>query len=653
MTEKHPRTAARAPTSDCSDIPGDLDEALRLIAAGTVAYTGDEYFRSLVQNLAQALRVDFAFVTEFPGSGTRVRILARWERDHFGPNSEFDISTTPCRDVIAGKFTHYTAQVAKRFPDDPMLSREKIESYLGVPLRDRDKKGTLGHLVIMDTRPFAADTRNLHILEIFAARARVELERMRFEQSLEESERRLSSVLSSAMDAIITVDSELKITLCNSAAEKVFGCRSAELMQRSFDSLMSPRFREFFGAYLSEYGQSSMRRRQFWAPAGLTALRTDGSEFPIEATVSPLELGGESYFTFILRDVNERHQAERMLRKLETESHYLRAEVRAAQGYTRLLGNSSAMEQVKAQIERVAPTSSTVLITGETGTGKELIAHAIHEQSRRADRLLVKLNCAALPRELVESELFGHEKGAFTGAIQQKKGRFELANKGTLFLDEVAELSPETQAKLLRVLQEQEFERVGGTESIKVDVRVIAATNRDLAELVKKGEFRPDLFYRLNIFPMQAPPLRERMTDLAELVHAFAAEFAASMGKSIERVGDAALAELAAYDWPGNVRELRNVIERATILCDGPVLELTTSFGNVVPVGGAIASSPAVGLTLVEVEREHVRRVLASTGWVIEGKRGAANLLGLHPNTLRARLAKLGLRRPDRGAVAV
>jgi formate hydrogenlyase transcriptional activator len=290
---------------------------------------------------------------------------------------------------------------------------------------------------------------------------------------------------------------------------------------------------------------------------------------------------------------------------------------------------------------RVAPTDATVLIYGETGTGKELIARAIHSASQRRDKPLIKLNCAALPAGLIESELFGHEKGAFTGAIARHTGRFELADGGTIFLDEIGELTAETQAKLLRVLQEHEFDRVGGTSTRKVDVRVIAATNRDLKRAVSEKAFREDLYYRLSVFPIQVPPLRERPEDIPLLARYLLEKFATRAARRFDSIDSATLRRLVAYPWPGNVRELQNVLERAVILSAGPVLELEPDVLGQTERATASRESAA----LEDVERNHILAVLRETKWVIDGPKGAAVILGLHPNTLRSRLKRLGLSR--------
>jgi DNA-binding NtrC family response regulator len=323
-------------------------------------------------------------------------------------------------------------------------------------------------------------------------------------------------------------------------------------------------------------------------------------------------------------------------------------EIRTGHDFAEILGESPALLKLLDQVGQVAATDSTVLIQGETGTGKELIARAIHGRSRRAERPLIKVNCAALPRELVESELFGHEKGAFTGATQQRRGRFELADGGTLFLDEVGELPLEMQAKLLRVLQEQEFERIGGSKTLRTDVRLIAATNRDLHRQVEAGAFRSDLYYRLNVVPLALPALRERREDVPRLISHFLARAARKLGKNLVDVSPAFLEQAVSYDWPGNVRELENFVERAAVLAKGARLEA----GELLPRPSAAAAPavpagapPAAPETLEAVERNHILSVLERTRWAIEGEGGAARILGLNPSTLRGRLRKLGIRR--------
>ena len=377
-----------------------------------------------------------------------------------------------------------------------------------------------------------------------------------------------------------------------------------------------------------------------------------------QSTIDRLRLIGEVFAGALLRREHERKlratlaEVEALRERLQTENEYLRQGTVAAEGFEDLVGESAALHNVLFQAEQVAPTDSTVLLLGETGTGKELIAKAIHAKSGRRDRTLVKVNCAALPPTLIESELFGHEKGAFTGAVSRKIGRFELADRSTLFLDEIGELPLALQAKLLRVLQEGEFERVGSSVTYKADVRLIAASNRDLAAAAREGTFRPDLYYRLRVFPIELPPLRARKEDIPVLVWHFLSQLGMTLGRKIERVPAPTMDRLIAYHWPGNIRELRNVLERAIILSSGPTL-LLEELGESTRGGGA-ANTDAGGVrTLEDMEREHILRALGSCDWRVRGKGSAAAQLGLNGSTLYSRMKKLGIRRstatPRRG----
>ncbi len=475
--------------------------------------------------------------------------------------------------------------------------------------------------------------------EELLARVRTHLTIQHLRTKLQESEERLSRIFESAMDAIVTIDATGRISMFNAAAEQVFRCGAADAIGSPFARFASEAFRAVLADYIRE-SQGAPPKKPMWLPEGLTAIRADGEEFPVEATLSRVEVAGAPLSTIILRDVNERRKAEAQFRHLQGLTRSLEEEVRAALGAGELVGTSAALARVLKSIEQVAPTDSTVLVTGETGTGKELVARAIHTRSRRKDKALVKVNCAAIPAGLIESELFGHERGAFTGAVARKIGRFELADKGTLFLDEIGELPLDLQTKLLRVLQEGEFERVGGTRTFTVDVRVIAATNRDLDGACREGRFRPDLFYRLNVFPIPVPPLRERKEDIPALVGHFVQKYAAKLGKPIDRVPERLMAALTTYAWPGNVRELEHVIERAVIVSEGPQLAVPDWLPR--PQGTA---GPGRVATLEEVERAHIVEVLEGTAWRVSGDGGAAALLGLPPTTLESRMKKLGIMR--------
>jgi PAS domain S-box-containing protein len=378
----------------------------------------------------------------------------------------------------------------------------------------------------------------------------------------------------------------------------------------------------------------------------------DGSRRFLLSSAELLEIDGQQCLLVASSDITERKESEEALRaaheevsrlknQLQEENIYLQEEINLQSDFGEMVGRSDALRHVLFKIDQVARTETTVLITGETGTGKELVARAIHNASARAGRPLVKVNCAALSPSLIESEFFGHEKGAFTGASARKIGRFELANGATIFLDEIGELPTELQVKLLRVIQEGEFERLGSSKTIKADVRIIAATNRTLDLEVRKGRFREDLWYRLNVFPITVPPLRQRQEDIPLLVEHFARRFSQKLGKAITSVSPAALRSLRDYTWPGNVRELANVIERAVINSHGPMLRIGEEF---VKPGVETLAQP--NKSLEELERDYIVRILHETGWRIEGQKGAARILGINPSTLRARMSKLGIQKP-------
>src|SRR5829696_2803331 len=594
-------------------------------------------------------------------------------------------------------------------------------------------------------------------------------------EALMRNEAQLAGIIDSAMDAIITVDENQNIVLFNTAAEKLFSSSAEEARGRPISRFIPERFRSAHEQYIRKFAEDGGTPRLMGSSEELYGLKTSGEEFPMEASISQIEIGGQKFYTVILRDVTEARKAVDQLREseerfhnmansapamiwiadpenrctyvnkqwldftgrtaeeelgrgwmrsvhpedydacleslatnfdarrrfelefrllrhdgeyrwlynrgiprfssdgaflgyigssiditerketevalriaheelhqlknqLEAENIYLQQELQRDERFGEIVGQSDAIKYVLFKITQVAPTDSTVLIAGETGTGKELVARAIHGASSRKDRPLIKVSCAVLSPTLIESELFGYEKGAFTGAIGRKQGRFELANGGTIFLDEIGELPLELQVKLLRVIQESEFERLGGNRTIKVDVRIIAATNRNLKLEMEQGTFREDLWYRLNVYPITMPPLRQRKEDIPLLVEHFAATYARKAGKTISSLSPRAMQNLQEHSWPGNIRELANVIERAVIHTQGSVLHVVDQFES-----AEGESTPTQ--TLEEVEREYILRTLESTGWRVEGKHGAAEVLGLNPSTLRTKMLKLGIQR--------
>jgi PAS domain S-box-containing protein len=477
-------------------------------------------------------------------------------------------------------------------------------------------------------------------------------------------------ILNAAGEGIYGLDLEGRVTFANPAAAQMTGHSVAELMGEHMhflvhhtgpDGRRMPREQCAIYAALADGAVHRVETELFW--------RKDGSSFPVAYASTPIREDGRLVGAVVVfQDISARKRTEAQLRgalaevqrlkeRLQEENAYLQQEIRAAHGRDAIVGDSPVLRAVLNAAERVARTETTVLIQGESGTGKELVARAVHGLSARADRALVKVNCGSLPASLIESELFGHEKGAFTGALAQRRGRFELADGGTLLLDEVGELPLPAQASLLRVLQDGEFERVGGVTTQRVDVRVIAATNRDLASMVQAGGFRADLYYRLHVFPIRMPALRERLEDVPALIAAALAKLSKRLGRPITGVSPPSLERLRQYGYPGNVRELHNMLERAAILSTTPVIELDM----LGPPPAGIASDPAATAStratsspaplldptairsLQAHEREHISAVLAAARWKIAGRDGAAAALGLHPNTLRSRMKRLGI----------
>jgi PAS domain S-box-containing protein len=634
----------------------DADVALRNILEGTAAETGERFFAALVRHLCNALGTHSAWVTEWLPNQQRLRSLAFWSGNDWVADYEYDIRGTPCEPVVEeDRLVHIRDDVMSLFPDDPDLPAMGAVSYMGVPLTDVDGR-IMGHLAVQDTRPMPEDPRLTAVFHIFAERAAAELRRLRAECEVREREAKLARLIDSAMDAIIELDHDLHITRLNTAAEDIFECSVSDVTGRDFGVLLDAEARTRLGELCETLDNRPAIKRYLWIPGGLTGRRANGEQFPAEATLSRYELGGQTFFTLILRNVNARVEAERKISTLTAETEYLRDELSQLQGSYDIIGQSAALQNVLRDAHRVAATDSTVLILGETGTGKELIARAIHSASERSKRPFITVNCAAIPEGLIESELFGHEKGAFTGATQKRDGRFTLADRGTIFLDEIGELPKDLQSKLLRVLQEGEFEPVGSSTTHNVNVRVLAATNRNLEDQVSEGAFREDLYYRLNVFPITVPPLRDRREDIPLLAEWFGKRIAQRMHRRVEPLTPVCIRRLQAYAWPGNIRELENVIERAVITSRSGRLDVSAA----IPASRQTVSADdhtmrtrtedveriCTVAELRQLERENMLRALESTGWRVSGEKGAAALLGMQPSTLTSRMKALGVKRP-------
>ncbi|HYS82131.1 MAG TPA: sigma 54-interacting transcriptional regulator [Anaeromyxobacteraceae bacterium] len=632
----------------------DEDAALRAIVEGTASETGQAFYRALVRNLAAALDTYGAWLTEYDERQNRLRALAFWLGDRFIDPFEYAIAGTPCETTLRERrLVHITDRVVDLYPDSPVQFPGQIVSYLGIPLFGVEQR-LLGHLAVIDVRAMADEKRLLTLFRLFANRAVAEMRRLRLEEDLRDRQEKLAGLIGSAMDAIVEVDGELRITLLNAAAEKVFACATDRVHGQPVDCLLGAAATQQLRALIDALERRAGAERCLWIPGGLAAEPAGGRPFPAEATLSRFDVHGKPFYTLILRNVDERLAAEQTIRSLTATTEYLREQIAEEHGFGDIVGRSPALRTALQAVAQVATTSATVLLLGETGTGKELFARAIHERSPRRDRPLVKVNCAAIPATLIESEFFGHERGAFTGATQRREGRFALANGGTIFLDEVGELPLELQGKLLRVLQEGEFEPVGGSRTRKVDVRVIAATNRDLEQAARDGEFRADLYYRLSVFPLQLPPLRERGDDVIVLADAIATQLARSLGRSLPPLSPSDVSALRSYAWPGNVRELRNVLERAIITSADGRLHLDRALPATEPVASPMRGEPRQGGEILserglrELERDNMLAALARAGWRVGGEGGAAQLLGVRPSTFKSRMKALGIWRADR-----
>ena len=636
----------------------DEDEALRTILEGTAIQTGEGFFSALVQNLARALDTYGAWVTEYLEGPRRLRALAFWLGGQWVEKYEHVIDGTPCEAVVTGaRLVHYPERVLDLYPNDPDIQSIGVVSYLGVPLLGLDGK-VLGHLAVLDRRPMPESPRGLALFHIFAARAAAELQRLRAESQVREREEKLGRLVDSAMDAIMELDRNLTVTRVNRATQKVFNCSEQRITGLRFTQFLSEDGAEKLDRLIGELDARPQGEQYLWIPGGLRAVCPNGHGFSAEATLSRFEMQGEIFYTLILRNINDRLEAEQRIHALTAETEYLKEEIKAEHNFEEILGRSPALARVLDEVQQVAGTDATVLITGETGTGKELIARAIHAASGRRSKPFVKVNCAALPATLIESELFGHEKGAFTGATLKREGRFAFADSGTIFLDEVGDLPVDLQAKLLRVLQEGEFETVGSSLTRKVDVRVLAATNHDLLQAVRDGRFREDLYYRLHVFPLHLPPLRERHEDIPLLSASFAQKFAQKFGRKLQPLSSESLFKLKSYSWPGNVRELENVIERAVITARDGHLNLTRALPEFDPEApssksSALATDAADSPTRIrtaqemeELEKSNLKFALDAAGWRVSGVGGAAERLGMNPSTLNSRMRALGLQRP-------
>jgi PAS domain S-box-containing protein len=625
--------------------------ALKQIVELTSTHTGKDFFRMLVKSLAETLELHGVWVTEYDARENYLRSLAFWLKDEYVPKYDYCVVDTPCEPVInSNDIFHVPDRVIQLFPKDPDLPPLSAVSYIGLALKDSNGK-VLGHLAALDNKPMEELPEFFAIFKFFALRAEAELRRLQYERRIVEREAKLRRLVNGTMNGIFEMDARLLITQANPAAQRLFGAEKADdLIGLPAKNLLTANGFEKLTAILPFLeAKEEENLSALWIPGYVECRKKSGEQFHAEASISRFEAEGAVFFVFFIENVEDRLSAEQALETLQSEAARLKEEIRAMSNPGDIIGSSPSIRQACELVRQVAPTDTTVLVTGETGTGKELLARAIHAHSPRKDKTMVTVNCAALPPELIESELFGHVKGAFTGAVSARDGRFALAHQSTLFLDEIGEMPLSLQAKLLRVLQEGEIQPVGGAKTLKVDVRIVAATNRDLAEEVRKGAFREDLYYRLNVFPIHNPPLRERGHDVSEIAEAFIAHHARKLNKKIAGLDEIARHQLLSYAWPGNVRELQNIIERAVIMSKDGRIDFAPLL-HIAPSSPKEDRTPAAEKILTadelrELEKQNILRALKLANWKISGPRGAAALLDLPSTTLNSRIKAFGISR--------
>ncbi len=650
-----------------SDTQHHLEQLITDLALSFINASGSHLDTSIdaaLRTICDSLRLDYGALVQWEKATESFVITHSWVANRSVTGRRFSQKDIPWlafsilggRSVQFGRTSEFSSEAAK---DVAVACQSETESAVFLPLTTGDQ--TLGYVCFASSRaehewPDPLGGRLNVIADVFAktlARNRSEKELVQVqERRVLESDGRLRLAIESFPTAVVLADEQGRIIRVNSRTSLIFGYTPEEMLGQLVDMLVPLRLRSNHAAHREGFA-SHAGSRLMGTGQTLLGLRKDGSEFEVDVALSPMQTPEGVLVLSAINEVTDRKISEQALidlnarllaandqirsmkEDLEREKISFKHEIKLQSSHDEIVGRSQPILRILMMAEQVAATDSAVLLLGETGSGKELVARTVHRHSKRSSRTMVNVNCAALPASLVENELFGRERGAYTGALTREIGRFELADHSTIFLDEVGELPLELQAKLLRVLQEGEFERLGSSKTIHVDVRVIAATSRDLEAAVREGKFREDLFYRLNVFPIGVPPLRERRDDIPMLTWHFLQMLGRRMGRDVSSVRASTMRAFQAYAWPGNVRELRNVIERGLILHQGAMFECD------LPEGASVSS--IVGSRIEEVNRDHILRILERTGWRVRGPAGAADALGLKPTTLEARMKKLGI----------
>jgi transcriptional regulator with GAF, ATPase, and Fis domain len=615
--------------------------------------TGEEFFRALIGNLGETLPADAIWITEYHKEQNSMTTKSFWHKGNFLDNFSYLIEATPCERVIkSSQLVHYSDSIKDLFPDDhKMLETFNAESYIGAPLHDA-KGQVIGSIAILHSKPFPMVDHVTLMLKIVKSRAESELYRVKREYELTNRENQLRAVINGVKDLLINLNERGQIEMLNATAESWLGFSvSVHEKKQPRASFLTESSRAKLLMLTETLDKYERMDRYIWIPGELEMVSANNDMFSVEGTLSQYKLDEDTYYTLVLRNREDRSGIDEKIKDLIHQTEYLQEGMEGLKNTRQLTGESKGMKRLLQNVYLVAHTDATVLITGETGTGKELVAQHIHQTSRRKEKPLVTVNCGAIPASLIESEFFGHSKGAFTGASAERKGRFQMADGATIFLDEIGELPLDLQVKLLRVIQEGEFEPVGSSKTTKVNVRILAATHRNLLELCNEGKFREDLYYRLNVFPIEVPPLRDRGDDVIIIANKFIEKFSIRNKKRLAPLNEAQMNLLRSYPWPGNIRELQNIIERAAILAQGGVLDISATL----PVAASTSKRPRPDVDderiltkeeLVEFEKRNIIKALRAANWKVSGKSGAAALLNMVPSTLSSRIGVLGIKMP-------
>jgi formate hydrogenlyase transcriptional activator len=611
--------------------------------------TGEEFFRQLIKGIRDTLQVDAVWIAELHKGQNSMTTLSFVYGDNHLPNFTYLLDHTPCEKVInSAQLIHYAGRLQELFPlSHKTLNKFKGESYVGASLHDTNGE-VIGNIAIINGKSIEVTDDIVDILSIIKSRAEAELQRLKREKEILNREYQLRGLINGVQDLLINLDQRGKIVMLNSEAESSLGIDSLE-SGTHISNFLDDASKSKLLSLIENLENKNNNESYLWIPEYLEIQPKKGAAFKAEGTLSRYELDEKVYYTLVLRNSDEKAEHDDRIKQLLEETEYLRVELGDIKESNQLVGESKPMKRLLQNVYMVAHTDATVLINGETGTGKELVARHIHQVSPRKNKPMVAINCGAIPAALIESEFFGHVKGSFTGATAERKGRFQMADGGTIFLDEIGELSLELQVKLLRVIQESEFEPVGSSKTVKVNIRIIAATHRNLFELIKENKFREDLYYRLNVFPIEVPPLRERNDDVILIANTFIQKFARRINKKINPLTDHQKTLLKSYDWPGNIRELQNVIERSVILSNHGNLDLHDMLGSRKPTSTVQPATEERILTkdeFLEFEKQNIIRALKATNWKVSGKDGAATLLQMVPSTLSSRIAALNIKMP-------